>query len=86
MSGHLEQAAAALGAASQAVPVDLVMGASNQIDSAVAAIQQAGAEIGQELTGLALSIKNELDGSVARLAELRQRLESAAQSVMRGGY
>ncbi|SDH55405.1 hypothetical protein SAMN05192558_111124 [Actinokineospora alba] len=62
------------------------MGASNQIDTVVAAIQQAGAEIGQELTGVALSLKGDIDASVARLAELRQRLDSAAQTVMRGGY
>ncbi|SDD18448.1 hypothetical protein [Actinokineospora iranica] len=85
MSGHIEQAAGALNAASQAVPVEHLAAASDQISSTVvAAIQQAGGTVGQELTQLALAVKSEVDTNVGRLVELRQQLEAAAIAVMRG--
>lgn len=73
MSGHLEQAAGAFNAAGQQMPVELVVSASGQIDTAVAAIQQAGGAVGDELTGIALAIKGELDATAARLQQLTAR-------------
>lgn len=85
MSGHLEAAAAALIAASQAVPVEHTQGAISQIDTVVAAIQQTGGGLAQELTQVALSIKTEIESSTGRLVQLREQLDAAASMVLRGG-
>jgi hypothetical protein len=85
MSGHLEQAAAAFAAASQTVPVDHVQAATSQIPAVVQAINQAGGQPGQELIQVALSVQNDLDGISGRLLDLREKLDSAAQAVLRGG-
>jgi hypothetical protein len=82
---YLEEAAGAFNAAGQAVPVEHLVAASGQVDTVVAAIQQAGGATGEELSQLALSLKNETDTLAGRYMELRQRLEAAAQTVMRGG-
>ncbi|MGQ0839427.1 hypothetical protein [Actinokineospora sp.] len=86
LSGHLDQAAGALNAAGQALPVEMVAGASAQIDGAVASIQQAGGAMGDELAGVALSIKAELDAAAGRLQALRQQLDNAAQAVVQRGF
>jgi hypothetical protein len=83
---HAEQLASAFNAGGQQLPIELVENSVAQIDSAVAAYQQAGGAMGDELTGIALSIKTELAGISSRLQELRQRSEQAAQAVMQRGF
>ncbi|MGQ0838170.1 hypothetical protein [Actinokineospora sp.] len=85
MSGHLEHAAGALNAASQALPIEHVRTASAQIQNVVQAIQQAGGARGQELIQCALAVQSELDTLADKLAELRERLNSAAVIALQGG-
>lgn len=84
MSGHLEEAAGAFNAAGQQVPVEHVQAAMVQIPGVVQAIQQAGGSMGQELAQAALGLQNDLESIAGRMQELRQRLDAAAQHVMRG--
>ncbi|HVK25187.1 MAG TPA: hypothetical protein VM677_27840 [Actinokineospora sp.] len=86
MAGHIEEAAGALNTAGQAVPIEHLMAASGQVPSVVAAIQQAGGAAGEELAQIALALQAEIDTLAGRFVELRQRLEAAAQAIMRGGY
>ncbi len=85
MSGYVEQAAEAFISASQMLPVEHVVAASGEIPPVVSAIHQAGGPAGQELAQVALTIQTDLELLGGRLQELRQRLDGAAQAVLRGG-
>jgi hypothetical protein len=85
MPGHLDDAAGAFNAAAESVPVDLLHGADQQLSSVVQHLQQAGGPLGERLTGEVMSVQGEVQGLLARLADLQAQLQATVQQVLRGG-
>ncbi|MGQ0841534.1 hypothetical protein [Actinokineospora sp.] len=59
MAGHVEEAAGALNAASQQLPVEHLQAAVEQLTTVVQFIQQAGGPVGETLTRETLAIQGE---------------------------
>ncbi|MGQ0841144.1 hypothetical protein [Actinokineospora sp.] len=85
MSGYLEQAAGALNAASQQIPVEHVLAADNAPSAVVSATQQVGGQAGERFGQECLAIQSELQGIAGRLDALRQQMHTAAQQIAVGG-
>lgn len=85
MAGHLEEAAGALNAAAENVPVELVQGADQQLGMVAQYVQQAGGQLSEQLTGEVVAVQGGLQGILGRLADLQGQLQAAAQRVMQGG-
>ncbi|MGQ0838193.1 hypothetical protein [Actinokineospora sp.] len=84
MSGHLEEAAGILNAASQQTPVEHIRAAGDALSTVAQYIQQVGGPIGQELTAETLAIQADVHTLGGRLDALRHRLDTSAQHVLRG--
>lgn len=85
MAGHLEEAAGALNAAAQAVPVDLTQGTDQQLATVLQYVQQAGGSLAEQISGEIATIQQDLQGVLGRLVDLQGRLQASAQQVMQGG-
>jgi SCP1.201-like deaminase len=80
MPGHVDDAADALAAAADEVPVEAATSADQQLAAMVQSLQWVGGAEGERLTQLALVMQEEGRRIAAELATLRQQLQAAAAS------
>jgi hypothetical protein len=84
MTGHLE-ATAALNAAAEAVPLEMLSQAEQGVNSVAEYSTRAGGRAGEQFTQESLAAQEQIRHSIAVLAQLRQKLQAAAIQVQNAG-
>ncbi|HEX7661463.1 MAG TPA: hypothetical protein VF444_18470 [Pseudonocardiaceae bacterium] len=82
--GHMDEAASALNAAAESVPVQYSAGIEQELDRVLQFIQQAGGQLGEELQRDTAGLSDQVRQTTALLAALKQKLEEAAVRAQQG--
>jgi len=85
MGGHLEQAAAALSAAADQVPIETALQATQQLDTVVQYLQEVGGPLGGRLTLETQGVQTQIQQIMGALSNLRQSIQDGAQQVLSAG-
>ncbi|GDY29148.1 hypothetical protein [Gandjariella thermophila] len=83
--GYMDDAAAALRAAANQVPVNYLVEAEQQLGTVAQYAQQAGGQFGEAMAHEALATQSQVQELTAMLAGLQERLRSAANEVLAHG-